>query len=107
MLNWRRDPDYERCMNELRSETEQLREQNARGRAFPTRSQPRQRALQGGGKDEPAQDNRSVVLSLKPGRKVFGPFEIKQGIGQGLQPRQRQGLDPGLLLGAEGAAAAL
>jgi len=46
MLNWRRDPDYERRMNALRSETAQirketeqirkenelLREQNARGR---------------------------------------------------------------------------
>ena len=46
MLNWRRDPDYERRMNalairiqqtrneteQLRQETEQLRRQNAKGR---------------------------------------------------------------------------
>jgi hypothetical protein len=39
MLNWRRDPDYERRMNALRSdserirqETERLRQQNAKGR---------------------------------------------------------------------------
>jgi hypothetical protein len=34
-------------------------------------------------------------------------MEIEQGIGQGLQLGERQGLDPGLLLEAEGAAAAL
>ena len=39
MLNWRRDPDYERRMNalkieieQLRQETERLRQQNANGR---------------------------------------------------------------------------
>jgi hypothetical protein len=39
MLNWRRDPDYERRMNALafriqqtRNETERLRRQNAKGR---------------------------------------------------------------------------
>ena len=41
MLNWRRDPDYEQRMKELRSEieqikseTEQLRRENARQRAL-------------------------------------------------------------------------
>ena len=32
MLNWRRDPDYERRMNALKIEIEQLRQQNANGR---------------------------------------------------------------------------
>jgi hypothetical protein len=32
MLNWRRDPGYEQRMKQLESETEQLRQQNARGR---------------------------------------------------------------------------
>jgi uncharacterized protein with von Willebrand factor type A (vWA) domain len=30
MLNWRRDPDYERRMSALRSEIEQLRRENKR-----------------------------------------------------------------------------
>ena len=41
MLNWRRDPDYERRMKQLRSETEQLksetellRRENAKQRAL-------------------------------------------------------------------------
>jgi hypothetical protein len=41
MLNWRRDPDYERRMNakrieieQIRTETEQLRRENARERAL-------------------------------------------------------------------------
>ena len=41
MLNWRRDPDYERRMNatlreieQIKTETEQLRRENARERAL-------------------------------------------------------------------------
>ena len=30
MLNWRRDPGYEQRMKQLRSETEQLRQENRR-----------------------------------------------------------------------------
>ena len=34
MLNWRRDPGYEQRMKQLRSETEQLRRENAKQRAL-------------------------------------------------------------------------
>jgi hypothetical protein len=32
LLNWRRDPDHERKLALIKSEIEQLREQNAKGR---------------------------------------------------------------------------
>ena len=36
-LNWRRDPDYEQQMLQLRSETEQLKKENARLAAIESR----------------------------------------------------------------------
>lgn len=37
MLNWHRDPDYERRMSALRSETERLRRENKRIRELESK----------------------------------------------------------------------
>jgi hypothetical protein len=50
----------------------------------------------------------SAALTPKPGRQVGRPLEIEQGLGEGLQLGQGQGLDLGLLgCWGEGAKAAL
>ena len=55
-----------------------------------------------------AQDgSRSSVAPRQPGRYIRGRLEIQQGIRQGFEIGERQNLDAGLLLGGQGAEAAL
>ena len=55
----------------------------------------------------PASAWASAVVRCQPGGEVGGPSEIEQGIGQGLQLLQGQGLDAGAGGLAQGAAAAV
>ena len=49
----------------------------------------------------------SAAADTQPGEQIAGPLEIEQGLGEGLQLGEWQGLDLGLLVWGEGAKAAL
>ena len=49
----------------------------------------------------------SALALSEPGAEIRSPSEIQQGLRQCFQVREGQGLDTGLLVGRDGAAAAM